>query len=333
MSTQHFLYISTILFILVSASCYTKPEARIAGGQVSGTNQFPYTVELINTLSNGQSVCGGSLINRRYILTAAHCYLENPNISAANVIVGTNDLNANDAQVIRISHAIVHPGYNNETYENDIAIAVLSRDVPESSTTQYMVLSTTAPSANTNLWVAGWGITSDNAQNIPLLQNYAELYAVDGSRCRNAFNIFSEQDSLCLYGVNQQPCSGDSGSAAVLQTLSNGRFVGVGVVSYGRDSCTRRQDSLNVFTSIPAYYNFIALNANLNNVPTGTGFRVLQGALPVNSTNPPQESDSVIGINASTQPPTIDNNNDERSSSTILIPSIALIVFAAVMAL
>jgi len=313
----------TLSVLLTFINCYVGPNVRIAGGQQSSTDQFPYSVELVNVLSNGQSVCGGSLINRRYVLTAAHCYLENPDISNAYAIIGSNNLNSNDAQRISISHAIVHPGYNNSTYENDVALAVLTTDIAEASNIQYLVLSTSNPELNTNLWVAGWGITSDDATDIPLMQNYAQLYSVSASQCQTVFDIFSDTDSLCLYGNNQQPCSGDSGSAAVLQTLNNGRFVGVGLVSYGRDQCTRRQDSLNAFTSIPAYYNFIALNANLNNVPSGSGFSTLTGTLPsANATNPPQESNNVIGVNSSTQPP---EREATASHAMVIIPSIALI--------
>ena len=54
--------------------------ANIVGGKVAKVGEFPYMALLAN---DGYYTCGGSVINKWYVLTAAHCmqfdYDGNPN--------------------------------------------------------------------------------------------------------------------------------------------------------------------------------------------------------------------------------------------------------------
>lgn len=46
---------------------------RIVGGQDANITDYPYQVSV---LFNGLHGCGGSILNQKYILTAAHCTYE-----------------------------------------------------------------------------------------------------------------------------------------------------------------------------------------------------------------------------------------------------------------
>ncbi|XP_044262696.1 serine protease 48-like [Tribolium madens] len=46
------------------------PDDRIIGGKPTKITKFPYQVSLHN---NGKFLCGGSIITRKFVLTAAHC--------------------------------------------------------------------------------------------------------------------------------------------------------------------------------------------------------------------------------------------------------------------
>ena len=66
------LVISNNILILPNTACGTiNRSTRIVGGQEAEANEYPYMVAL--DYGFGRPFCGGSLINDRYILTAAHC--------------------------------------------------------------------------------------------------------------------------------------------------------------------------------------------------------------------------------------------------------------------
>ncbi|KAK4336748.1 hypothetical protein RND71_044174 [Anisodus tanguticus] len=68
--------------------CRFKSENRIVNGQVAVENSIPWIVSLAN---NNYHICGGSIMNEKFILTAAHC-IDKKNAKDLTVRVGIHNI-------------------------------------------------------------------------------------------------------------------------------------------------------------------------------------------------------------------------------------------------
>lgn len=63
-----FALVATLITLTLAAP--GSPQGRIVGGVDATLGQFPHQISL---RQSGSHICGGSIISRDFILTAAHC--------------------------------------------------------------------------------------------------------------------------------------------------------------------------------------------------------------------------------------------------------------------
>lgn len=79
--------------------------------------------------------CGGTLITERFVLTAAHCVLEQSKrvMQKSRLIIRLSEFDlrkGGDGEVdVGVASIIPHPHFNRRTFKNDIALVELSRKV------------------------------------------------------------------------------------------------------------------------------------------------------------------------------------------------------------
>ncbi|UJR27992.1 hypothetical protein I4U23_009250 [Adineta vaga] len=225
----------------------TAPNAssRIVGGKVSTRGDWPWQISMQR---NGNHICGGSLINDQWIVTAAHCVSGNLTPNIYRIVFGLHDRSISDSWVITrtVESVIVHPSYVGSTFTHDIALMKLSSKV-EPYTEYYMPVcfpTATQTFAGETGITTGWGAAA-----------YVATSVLTDSSCKARYsaNMINTANQICSGGSRKGACQGDSGGPFVVADASrSGRYVLAGLTSWGI-GC----GDGGVYTRLSAYKSWI----------------------------------------------------------------------------
>jgi len=266
--------------------CGASPAAgRIVNGQeVSPMHSRPYQAFLQSCSSQGCAMCGATLINKKYALTAMHCVE-----GATNLVVSLGEHNIAGnietiaPQTIRVERVIKRSDYNENDVNNDIAILKLSSDVVFNNNVVPACLPTdTRTYAGYNAYVSGWGTTSEggSTSNVLKITEQTILANTDPVCTTGAGENPVRNSKMCAYRQGTDSCQGDSGGPLVVQ--EDGRWTIVGVVSYGI-GCAR-PGFAGVYARVNNYLDWI--NQNVADGWCGTS----NPSTPTTAPSPPPSS-------------------------------------------
>uniref|UniRef100_A0A182SR51 Peptidase S1 domain-containing protein n=1 Tax=Anopheles maculatus TaxID=74869 RepID=A0A182SR51_9DIPT len=192
--------------------------------------------------------CVGTLLQERYVLTAAHCLHHLP-VENIKLFFGLNLISElsqcladGDCQERTAAEFIIHPSYNSHTSTNDVALIRVSEPVDTTSYIMPVCLSLdhifdeSLPDDKRVLSL-GWGRTGQGGMSDSKRLVYLNVISPDecGEHLANSTRISASMSFsvMCTLGVirGQDVCQGDSG-APMLHFRDNQFFV-VGVVSIG----------------------------------------------------------------------------------------------------
>jgi len=248
---------------------------RIVGGKKATKHSRPYQAYMQACSDSGCWSCGGTLLNKQYVLTAAHC-VDQAKAGTIKVALGEHDIQKDvetkTAQQI-VGSAIVHPQWNRAQTEHDIAIIKLNSAVTFNDNVVPACLPTDKKKtyAGKSAVVSGWGAEAfRGAGSSVLKETRIKILADTDIECRR---MGPSGWKLCAYKKGTNACSGDSGGPLVVN--EGGKFTVVGAVSHGAQCADTMDGYAAIYARVTYYLDWI--NANIKDgkcnggTSTGTG--------------------------------------------------------------
>ncbi|XP_061105321.1 enteropeptidase [Conger conger] len=231
-------------------------SSRVVGGTDAREGVWPWIVSLH---WRGRHVCGASLIDREWLITAAHCvYGKNVHISGWKALLGLHrqggppSLHKETRQVDRI---IFNKIYNRRTKDGDIAMMHLETPVNFTDYIQPICLPDNDEPGR-KCFIAGWGRVAEQGSVADVLQE-AAVPLLSQAVCKKQlpeYNITARMVCAGYLEGGVDSCQGDSGGP--LMCYQDGHWTLVGVTSFGV-GCGRPERP-GVYALVSEFTNWVA---------------------------------------------------------------------------
>lgn len=226
-----------LLVLALASTGQVAPATAIVGGTDVPDGEYPFMASIQSRGSTGSDgqICGGSVVAKRWILTAAHCTVFRP--KDVQVVVGRTDLAKSGGQVLRIDRMVVHPDYD-ATGSSDVALWHTTKRIRAPRIALARAADDTFEAAGTTLTVAGWGVEESGGSVAPTRLQQVDVSVTSDLECAtNLLLGFTTATEFCASTLGGDSCQGDSGGP-IFGRRDDGSFVQVGAVSYGFQCAT-----------------------------------------------------------------------------------------------
>uniref|UniRef100_A0A2P2I3I3 Plasminogen activator sPA n=1 Tax=Hirondellea gigas TaxID=1518452 RepID=A0A2P2I3I3_9CRUS len=238
---------------------------RIVGGTVAQKHEFPWQVSMqwrYNWYS--YHVCGASILNARWVVTAAHC-THQYNAKDLIVVAGLHNVKHRDGneQKREVDRVVEHSGYNIATQEHDISLLrVKTNFVIDGLMVSPVCLPAPGQTfrSSGNCIVSGWGRMTEHGSNSDELRKVV-VPIITKRKCKESYRVIGYNgpisEAMLCAGYNQgsrDACQGDSGGPFVCRGNDN-RYLLVGIVSWGV-GCAR-PNVPGVYTEVSRYIGWL----------------------------------------------------------------------------
>lgn len=261
------------------------PNPLVVNGKPTLEGQWPWQIALYQTKSvDNKYICGGTLVSRRFAITAAHCVTRNRSNRVVNkntltVYLGKHNLRTSveGVQIRLVSEIFVHDMYNASSFSRDVGILQLREAVQY---TDWVRPACLWPEDQVDLTfvigkrgsVVGWGFDDKGVATEEL--SLVEMPVVDQETCIRSYSDFfarfTSEFTFCAGYKNGVPdsqsgnrkstsvCNGDSGGGMVFLMQGSWYLRGLVSLSVARQNEYRCDPThYVVFTDLAKFLHWI----------------------------------------------------------------------------
>ncbi|XP_033841863.2 chymotrypsin-like elastase family member 1 [Periophthalmus magnuspinnatus] len=245
-------------------SHYRVHNDRVIGGHDAKPDVWKWQVSLqLDSYNDGSfyHICGGTIVDSFYIMTAAHCILSS-DPQQYRAVVGEYNLDHYEGseQLHRVEKIVVHPHWNGDLgLGNDIAILRLADPIYDNG--HVAIANLPSPGAtlpnNFECVITGWGLI-DFSGSVPAILQEAPIPVVEHSVCSQPdwWGSLAKETMVCAGGDGIiSGCQGDSGGP--LNCFTDEAWRVYGVVSYGPAGMCNQLRKPTVFTRVASFMDWM----------------------------------------------------------------------------
>ncbi|KAL7646385.1 UNVERIFIED_CONTAM: hypothetical protein RMT77_003298 [Armadillidium vulgare] len=228
-------------------------EGRIYGGVLEEEAEFPWLVAIF---SRESFFCGGTLINEKYIVSAAHCFktysksekkAKYSKVNNIRIILGTTNIDSLSAllnnetisfQIRALSYIIIHPNYNPRFLHYDVSLIRMRHDLQEFSRTIFPICLPPLRYSfeNVEAFITGWGYINSKSGAVNNARK-ADVKVFPDRECKKKLKAYYKKEfMICAAHPMKDTCSGDSGGP-LMTKLNDHQYILIGVTSFGLLGC------------------------------------------------------------------------------------------------
>uniref|UniRef100_A0A8C5MNA1 Peptidase S1 domain-containing protein n=1 Tax=Leptobrachium leishanense TaxID=445787 RepID=A0A8C5MNA1_9ANUR len=259
-------FLSTLLALVYGCGMpIIYPKSRVVNGVDAEPHTWPWQVSLQHE-SRGKYIhmCGGTLINESWVLTAAHCISP---CEIYRIVLGEHNLREKEGneQFIPVKPADIfvhHKWRRIECLEcgYDIALIKLNPAAEINDTVQLACLPPAGQiieDNNNTFYITGWGLLATEGNRPDVLQE-ALLPIVDHATCTQpkSWGDYVKTNMICAGGDSVSGCQGDSGGP-LNYLAENDRWEVHGITSFGPSEGCNVLNKPTVFTRVSAFIDWI----------------------------------------------------------------------------